>query len=143
MFSFLDINISRYNGLFTSVFCKSTFTGLYTNVDIRFSYVAFKSLLQHLLFISYLSFWTWKFYENVYSYFLNKCISCFLDNIFCPEPKVSLVSKKIIYFSFPFTEQHSLQLRNQIRKLCSSAFLHISIRFLLSPVTLLITFFPV
>ena len=83
----------------------------------------------------------WKFYENVYSYFLNKCIRCFLDNIFCPEPKVSFVSKKIIYFWFPFTGQHSLQLRNQIRKLCSSAFIFPS-GFYYRPSLRLSHFFP-
>ena len=34
-----------------------------------------------------------------------------------------------MYFCFPFTGQHSLQIRTQIRKLCSHAFPLISIRF--------------
>lgn len=63
-------------------------------------------------------------------YFLNKFIRCFVDKIFCSDPKVSFAPKKIIYSSLPSTGQDSLQIRNQIRRLCSSALSHISIRFL-------------
>ena len=46
-----------------------------------------------------------------------------------------------MYFCLPFTGQHSLQIRTQIRKLCSHAFPHISVRFVFRPSLRLAHFF--
>ena len=73
--------------------------------------------------------------------FQTKCIRRFLGNQFSPVPKVSLAPKKIIYFCLPFNGQHSLQICTQIRKLCSNAFSHISIRFDFRPLLRLAHFF--
>ena len=74
-------------------------------------------------------------------YFPNTCIRCFLDKIFCPDPKVPLEPIKVIFFSFPLTGQ-SLLIRNQVRKLCYVAFPHISICFLLRMSLRFSHFFP-
>ena len=66
----------------------------------------------------------------------------FLDNIFQPKPPILTAAKKIIYFSLPFTGTHSLQIRTQISRLCSSAFPHLNIRFTLRSPTRISTFFP-
>ena len=52
-----------------------------------------------------------------------------------------LAPKKIIYFCFPFTGQHSLEIRTRIQKLCSSAFPHVNIRFIFKPSLRLSNFF--
>ncbi len=46
------------------------------------------------------------------------------------------------YFCLPYTGQHGLQLRTQLRELLSSAFPHISIRFVFRPTCRLSDFFP-
>ena len=53
-------------------------------------------------------------------------------------------SKKTVtlYFCLPYTGQHSLQLRTQLRKLLSSAYPHLSIRFVFRPTCRLSDFFP-
>ena len=66
----------------------------------------------------------------------------FLDNIFQPKPPILTAAKKIIYFSLPFTGTHSLQIRTQISRLCSSAFPHLNIRFIFRSPTRISTFFP-
>ena len=46
-----------------------------------------------------------------------------------------------MYFYLPFTGQHRLQIRTQVRKFCSNAFPHISIRFVFRPSLRLAHFF--
>ena len=49
------------------------------------------------------------------------------------KPAVHSAPKKVLYFSLPYTCAHSLQIRTQISRLCSSAFLHLNIRFVFRP----------
>ena len=66
----------------------------------------------------------------------------FLDNIFQPKPPILTAAKKIIYFSLPFTGTHSLQIRTQISRLCSSAFPNLNNTFILRSPTRISTYFP-
>ena len=66
----------------------------------------------------------------------------FLDNMFDPKPTVYTVPKKIVYFCLPFTSSHSLQIRNQITRLCNAAFPHLNIRFVFRSSTRISSFFP-
>ena len=50
-----------------------------------------------------------------------------------PKPAVHSAPKKVLYFSLPYTGAHSLQIRTQISRLCSSAFPHLNIRFVFRP----------
>ena len=51
-----------------------------------------------------------------------------------PKPAVhSAPYKEVLYFSLPYTGAHSLQIRTQISRLCSSAFPHLNIRFVFRP----------
>ncbi len=59
-----------------------------------------------------------------------------------PKLLVHSCSKKTLYFCPPYTGQHGLQLRTQLRKLLSSAYPHISIRFVFRPTCRLSDFFP-
>jgi hypothetical protein len=47
----------------------------------------------------------------------------------------------VVYFCLPYTGTHSLQIRTQIQRLCSSAFPHISIRIVFRPTLRLSNFF--
>ena len=63
----------------------------------------------------------------------DSCVRTFLDNVSQPKPIVHSVSKKVLYFSLPYAGKHSLQIRTQISRLCSSAYPHLNIRFLFRP----------
>ena len=141
---FLDIDVSRSNGKFTtSVYRKPTFTGLFTNfhsfIPLNYKH-SLVSCLLHRVFKLCSS------YENFHvrletiiklfnlngfpSHMFDSIVRRFLDNIFQPKPLILTAAKKIIYFSLPFTGTHSLQIRTQISRLCSSAFPHLNIRFI-------------
>ena len=152
---FLDILITWANGSFsTSVFHKPTFTGLYTKYN-SFITSVYKTGLISSLFNRYFSICSSYFIFDLHlqnlkktyllngypNSFIDTCICRFLDKIFSPSPKISLAPKKIVYFCLPYTGQHSLQIRTQIRKLCSSAFPHINLRFVFRPSLRLSHFF--
>ena len=62
--------------------------------------------------------------------------------MFEPKPTVHTVPKKIIYFCLPFTGSHSLQIRNQITRLCNAAYPYLNIRFVFRSFTRISSFFP-
>ena len=153
--SFLNILITRQNGSFTTSVCqKPTFTGLYTNFNSFLPFIFKKGFLFTLLnpyfnicssyvtFSSQLNFFKKIFLLNGYpEKLIDYCIRSYLDKIFSPRPKISLTPKKVIYFCLPYTGQHRLQTSTQIRKLCSSAFPQLSIRFVFRPCLRLTHFF--
>ena len=143
---FLDIDITRHNGTFTtSVYRKPTFTGLFTNFH---SFIPFTYKQGLILSLLHRCFNICSSYENFHkelemlksifktngfpTHSFDKCASLFLDKTFTSKP-VHTVPKKVLYFSLPFTGCHSLQIRTQILKLCSSAYPHIRIRFVFQP----------
>ena len=153
---FFDVEIFRSSGKFsTSVYCKPTFTGLFTNFN-SFIPLAYKrslvSCLLHRIFNLCSS------YENFHaqlevvrklfnlngfpSHMFDHLLRRFLDNMFEPKPTVHTVPKKIVYFCLPFTGPHSLQIRNQITRLCNVAYLHLNIRFVFRSSTRIFSFFP-
>ena len=154
--SFLDINITRTNGHFsTSVFHKLTSTGLFTNFNSFIPMTYKKGLLLSLISryfnicSSYHSFHSeLQNFKQIFSCngypasLIDNCIRSFLDKIFSPKLPVHSCSKKTLYFCLPYTGQHGLQLRTQLRKLLSSAYPHISIRFFFRPTCRLSDFFP-
>ena len=153
---FLDIDVSRSNGKFTtSVYRKPTFTGLFTNFHSFISLNYKRSLVSCLL---HRVFNLSSSYENFHvqletirklfnlngfpSHMFDSIVRHFRDNIFQPKPPILTAAKKIIYFSLPFTGTHSLQIRTQISRLCSSAFPNLNIRFIFRSPTPISTFFP-
>ena len=65
----------------------------------------------------------------------------FLDNMFDPKPTLYTVPKKIVCFCLPFTGSHSLQICNQITRLCNAAYPHLHIQFVFCS-TRISSFFP-
>ena len=140
---FLDIDIFHSDRKFaTSVYCKPTFTGLFTNFN-SFIPLAYKqnlvSCLIHCIFnlcSSHENFHTQLevvrklFNSNGFpSHMFDRIVCRFLDHTFDPRPPVLTASKEITYFCLPFTGIHSLQIRTQINRLCNAAFPHLDIRF--------------
>ena len=121
--SFLDINITRTNGRFsTSVFHKPTSTGLFTNFNSFIPMTYKKGLLLSLIsrYFNYQSFHCeLQNFKQIFSLngyptsLIDNCIRTFLDNIFSPKPLVHSCSKKILFFCIPYTGQHGLQIRTQ------------------------------
>ena len=128
--SFLDIDIYRSNGKFnTSVYRKPTFTGLFTNFP-SFIPLTYKRCLVpclvHCIFnicSSYKNFYTeLEVVRNLFKlngfpfHMFEHIVRRFLDNTSNPKPFFQTVPKKIIYFCFPFTGTHSLQIHTQINR---------------------------
>jgi hypothetical protein len=143
----LDISITRKNSRFeTSVYQKPTFTGLFTNFHSFIPFQYKRCLISSLL---YLFFSICSSYENFHAQLelfrkvfnrngyptrlFDRCVRVFLDKVFQPKAVVHSVPKKVMYFCLPFTGLHSLQIRTQISRLCSSAFPHLNIRFVFRP----------
>ena len=57
------------------------------------------------------------------------------------SPKIPTVPKCIICFLLPFTGQHFVQIRSQLKRLLTSAYPHIELRFIARPSTGLFHFF--
>ena len=153
---FLDVEISHSNGKFsTSVYPKPTFTGLFTNFH-SFIPLAYKrslvSCLLHLIFNlcssdenfhAQLEVVQKLFNLNGFpSHMFDRLVRRFLNNIFEPKPSDHTVPKKILYFYLRFTGSHSLQIRNQITRLCNAAYPHLNIRLVFRSSTRISSFFP-
>ena len=153
---FLDVEIFRSNGKFsTSVYRKPTFTGLFTNFH-SFIPLAYKRSLVFCLL--HRIFNLCSTYENFHaqlevvrklfnlngfpSHMFDHLVRRFLDNMFDPKPTLYTVPTKIVYFCLPFTGSHSLQICNQITRLCNAAYPHLNIRFVFLPSTHISFFFP-
>ena len=148
---FLDILIDRSAATFlASVYGKPTFTGVLTNF-IRFTYR--KGLICSLLNRCFRICSTYPTFsyelEKLKSIFISNafparriysCFNLFLHKVSSPLPKPFTVPKRLIYFSLPFTGLHFLQIQTQLRKLFSSAFPQITIRFVPRPTVRLSNF---
>ena len=74
--------------------------------------------------------------------FFDRIVRSFLNKIFERPSSTSdpIESKRIVLFTLPFSGLHSVQIRNQINKLFSSAYPHIQIRCIFRPIQRLSTF---
>ena len=120
---FLDILVTREDKEFTTnIYCKSTFSGLYTNFH-SFLPESYKTdLCLTLLFRTYTICSDWskihieiiKFRNilmknNFPSKFIDRCIKIFFDNLFSIKKKaVPTVPKKVVNISLPFLGKHSV-----------------------------------
>ena len=108
-FSFLDVNITRgSNGFSTSVFCKPTFSGVFTNFD---SFI-FESYKTDLIFILLFCCFTicseveqlWQIFKcNNYPFgLIDQYAKTFLDKIYVPKRILINVPKKDVLIVLPF-----------------------------------------
>ena len=115
-FSFLDVKTTRRNNqLVTSVFCKATFSGVFTNFK-SFLPIAYKcGLVYTLLHRSFSTCSSYRksheeimllkeiFKKNKYpQLFIDKCIKKCLSKLFVPKRIVPTVHKKQVQSILPF-----------------------------------------
>ncbi len=142
--SFLDVTIYRQDGSFnTTVFRKSTFTGLGINffsfVPDLFKINAIKTLI-HRAFTHCSS---WQFFHveinKLRSFFkdnlfptdlFDKCVKEFLHVKFRTEKIVCNVRKEVRYVSLPFYGHSSFTIRKQLGKFLSTAYPQCNFRFI-------------
>ena len=129
---FLDVLIECNNGFFTSIYHKPTFSGLFTNFD-SFIPLSFKHGLVYTLLDRY--FKKCSSYHIFHSEvvklknfptnngypipFFDFCLGKFLYEVFSVSAKNYNVSKRVIYFSMPFTGKHCVQIPSQLTKFLS------------------------
>ena len=129
-FSFLDVKITRRNNqLVTSVFCKATFSGVFTNFK-SFMPVAYKfGLVYTLLHRSFSICSSYeKFHEEIVllkdifkkneypHFFIDKCIKKYLSKLFVPKRIVHTVHKKQVLLVLPFLGPLSFEIRSRLQK---------------------------
>ena len=115
--SFLDVQITRGSkGFSTSVFRKTTFSGVFTNFD-SFIFESYKTgLIFILLFRCFTicsdtqsfqlrQIFKWNSYPVT---LIDQCVKTFLNKIFIPKRTLITVSKKDILIVLPFLGQFSL-----------------------------------
>ena len=126
-FSFLDVKITRRNNqLVTSVFCKATFSGVFTNFK-SFMPVAYKfGLVYTLLHRSFSICSSYeKFHEaivllknilkNEYpQFFKDKFIKRYLRKLFVSKRIVHTVDKKQVLLVLPFLGPVSFEIRSHL-----------------------------
>ena len=115
-FSFLDIKITHSNNqLITSVFCKATFSGVFTNFK-SFIPVTYKFGLVHTLLHRSFSICSpyEKFHEEIvllkevfkkneyHQFFIDKFIKKYLNKLFVPKRIIHTVDKKQVLLVLPF-----------------------------------------
>ena len=127
------------NSFLYAVYCKPTFTGLFTNFE-NFLPIIYKIhttllLFPHKFIIFNFLWWTWEAknllkQKGYLAKFLEHCFPMFLDKIFNPlikiltAPKLSLSLISTIHWRLVI---HGLQIHQQVKKLLSSAFPHIQL----------------
>ena len=128
--SFLDVNIILEKDKFTtSVYCKPTFSGIYTHFDSFLPSSNRIGLLHTLLYRCFRICLYWTnfhlelvkltdvFKNNGYpENFINNCFKVFLDNKCRIQEKVITVPKKTLFVVLPYLGPLSLQTRTKLRK---------------------------
>ena len=144
--SFLDIQIHRHLGSFeTSVFRKSTFTGLGQNFlsfspklyklnavrtlitrafNVCSNYVNFHHDITFLL-----DYFTTNSYPNFVFY---KILRTFLNDNFVPKPLYTTVPKDVKYVKFPYLGFDSLYVRKKLQNILKHAFPQVKFHFVFS-----------
>ena len=125
--SFLDILISNADRFKTSIFRKSTFTGLGTSFlsicSNKFKINAIRTLVHrayHLssgydLFHSELSFLKTFFHNNGYpTHIFDEVCKKFLDRIYSNKPQIPTVPKEKFYFVLPYYSPRSQSIVNEL-----------------------------
>ena len=143
--SFLDIKITRVNNsVFTSIYRKVTFNGVFTNFE-SFIPISYKSnLIFMLLFRAFKLCSNFElfhqeilnfkdiFKRNGYPYnFIDVCIKRFLNKIFIDKKVYALAPKKELVCVLPFIGKKSLQLRSKLVKSVQNnlSFCHLKVVF--------------
>ena len=141
--SFLDIEIFRQHGKFmTSVFRKSTFTGLGLNFlsysPSLYKLNSIRTLISRAynicsdfdLFHQDMNFLLKFFTENAYPTFLfSKILRLFMNENFEPKPVYTTVDKDVRYIKLPFVGHSSYDVRKKLQNILKHTFPQIRFQF--------------
>ena len=126
----MDITITRENNKFvTLVYCKPTFSGVFTNFESFVPEMHKRGLIETLL---HRSFRLWSSYENFHreiktlksifrqnnysQNFLNERIKKFLNKLFIKKDLNLMVPKREVTFVLPYLGKLSCHLRTRHRR---------------------------
>ena len=129
-FSFLDVKITGSNNqLFTSVFRKATFSGVFTNFKSFMPFTCKFGLVHTSLHCSFsICFSYEKFHEEIVllkevfknneypQFFIDKCIKKYLNKLFVPKRIIHTVDKKQVLLVLPFLGLLSYEIRSRLQK---------------------------
>ena len=129
-FAFLDVLISRktnLNKFETSIYRKSTFSGVFTNFNSFIPSIYKHGLIHTMLFRTFSICSSYEkfhqeivklkdiFKKNAYpENVIDRCIKSFLNKIFNPRKTELLAPKKEILIMLPFIGKESFEIRNRI-----------------------------
>ena len=136
------VKITRKNKQFvTSIFCKATFSGVFSNYD-SFIFDSYKIVLVHTLLFRF-----FKICSNMENFhievehmrsilkcnnypvnIIDQCIKKFLDKLYVPKQIVLTVPKRELLVVLPFLGTFSLNLRKRLHKSVSKSLPHCSIK---------------
>ena len=134
--SFLDVSVTKINNEYiTSLYRKSTFSGLYLNFKSHVPLVYKKGLIFCLLFRLYSICTNWELIHkeikelkcllvrNRYPLsIINQCIYIFFNKLFIKKPLVDTVSKKEFVMCLPFLGRETTSIKSKLNKLFSLMF---------------------
>ena len=140
-FSFLDVKIThRSNGFSASVFCKATFSGVFTNFD-SFTFESYKTgLIFTLLFCCFTicsdmqSFHLEVELRQIFKCnnypvgLIDQCIQTFLNKIYVLKRILITVPKKDVLIVLPFLGQFSLNLKSRLYNCFNKTLLQCNIK---------------
>ena len=144
---FLDIEISRFNDNFvTSLYRKSTFSGVYLNYNSYLPREYKQGLLYTLLYRSYrLSFNYVRLHDEIIKlksiwqknafplHFIDSCVYKFLIKLFVKRNSVQTQSdKKVVRISLPYLGVISIQLMKRLRDIYRSCYPQIKLNIVFS-----------
>ena len=154
-FSFLDVQITRQNKRFvTSIFCKATFNGVFTNYD-SFMSNTYKIGLVHTLLFRFSKICSSMenfhievelqrsiFKRNNYPVnIIDQCIRKFFDRLYVPKQIVPTVPKKELLAVLSYLGKFSLNLRKCLYKLVSKSLPQCNIKVIFQSKNQLSSFF--
>ena len=140
--SFLDVEVSQEgNNFATTVYCKPTFSGVYTHFDsflpTKYKFgmiytVAFRCFTicsnstnfhNELAFLKDISL------KNEYPIsFIDKCFKTFLDQLYLKRPHKLTAKKKTLTLILPFLGEVSLQTRIKLEKVLKRTLIYCKIQ---------------
>ena len=153
--SFIDVKITRQNKqIVTSIFCKATFSGVFTNYDSFISDTTKISLVHTFLFRFFKICSSMENFhievELLRSIFkcnnypvniIDQCIKKFFDKLYVPKQIVPTVPKKELLVVLPYLGTFSLNLRKRLYKSVSKSLPQCNIKVIFQSKNRLSSFF--
>ena len=154
-FSFLDVKIIRQNKRFvTSIFCKATFSGVFTNYH-SFISDTYKIGLVHTLLLRFFKICSsmenfqieLQLLRSIFNCnshpvnIIDQCIKKLFDKLYVPKQIIPTVPKKELLVVLPYLVTFSLNLRKRLNKSVSKSLPQCNIKVIIQSKSRLSSFF--